>query len=453
MGKPHVVAVPYPAQGHVIPMMEVAQCLANSGVRVTFVNTEFNHSRVMKALADKGNVHELISLASVPDGLESQQDRNDHGRLAEATLKIIPEKLQALIQEMNGTHESDEVTCVLADFYMSSTLQAAEKLCIKRAVFMPASVAMLALTINAGKLVDDGIIDSNGTPFKEQQIQLSPTMPDMNTMHFAWTCFPDVATRKVLFESILENNRSAEAAEWLICNSSHELEPGALSFIPNCLPIGPLLSSSRLVANFWPEDSTCLSWLDQQQTNSVIYVAFGSFTIFDTVQFQELALGLELTSRPFLWVVRQDTTQEIEQAYPEGFRERVMSRGKIVEWAPQQQVLSHPSIAGFISHCGWNSTIEGMSNGVPFLCWPYFADQFLNQTYIVHHWEVGLALAKDEGGIIRQGEIKNKALRILDDASYKTRALKLQAKAIASVGDGGSSQKNFHNFVDWIQGN
>lgn len=161
MGKPHVVAIPYPAQGHVIPMMEIAQSLANNGVKVTFVNTEFNHERVMKALPRTGNTHELINLVSVPDGLESLEDRNDHGKLAEATMKIMPGKLEILIEKINGT-QSDEVTCVLTDFYMAGAMQVAEKFCIKRAAFLPTAVAMLALTINAEKLVDDGIIDSNG---------------------------------------------------------------------------------------------------------------------------------------------------------------------------------------------------------------------------------------------------------------------------------------------------
>lgn len=293
-----------------------------------------------------------------------------------------------------------------------------------------------------------------GTPLKNQLIQLSPSMPEMSTMHFAWTCFPDLKMQKIIFEAIIKNNKSAKLSQWLICNSSYELEPGALAFIPNCLPIGPLLASSRLGKSsgyFWPEDSTCLSWLDQQQTNSVIYVAFGSFTVFDAIQFQELALGLELTNRPFLWVVRQDITQDIDEAYPVGFKERVKNRGKIVDWAPQQQVLSHLSVACFLSHCGWNSTIESISNGVPFLCWPYFADQFLNQSYIVDHWEVGLGLEKDESGIIRQEEIKNKVEQLLSDKIYKTRALKLQCKTTDSVREGGCSQKNFQNFMDWIK--
>ncbi|XP_022866242.1 UDP-glycosyltransferase 83A1-like, partial [Olea europaea var. sylvestris] len=137
---------------------------------------------------------------------------------------------------------------------------------------------------------------------------------------------------------------------------------------------------------------------------------------------------------------------------PEGFNDRVQNRGLIVSWAPQQKVLSHPSVACFLSHCGWNSTVEGVSNGVPFLCWPYFADQFFNQTYICDHWEVGLELDRDARGIIRKEEIKNKLEQLLIDERYKERALNLQAKTVASATKG-CSHKNFNNFVDWVKDN
>ncbi|KAG8384627.1 hypothetical protein BUALT_Bualt04G0137600 [Buddleja alternifolia] len=420
MGKPHVMAIPYPAQGHVIPLMEVAQCLANNGVKVTFVNTEFNHKRVVEAISQTGGVHELISLVSVQDVMESWEDRNDHGKLADAMINIMPQRLQNLIEKINGT-ESDEITCVITDIYMAGAMDVAEKL---------------------------------GTPLKNQLIQLSPSMPEMSTQNFAWSCFPDLTMQKLIFQAILVNNKLAELAQYLICNSSHDLEPGALDFLPNSLPIGPLLASNRLgkpSGHFWPEDSSCLEWLDQQPISSVIYVAFGSFTVFNEVQFQELASGLELTNRPFLWVVRQDITQDIDEAYPVGFKERVKNRAKMVDWAPQQQVLSHPSIACFLTHCGWNSTTEGVSNAVPFLCWPYFADQFLNQGYIVDHWRVGLGLERDENGIIKQEEIKDKVEKVLSDGSFRTRVLELKEKTIAGVAEGGSSLKNFDKFIDWIK--
>ncbi|XVE68283.1 hypothetical protein DITRI_Ditri09bG0055300 [Diplodiscus trichospermus] len=134
---------------------------------------------------------------------------------------------------------------------------------------------------------------------------------------------------------------------------------------------------------------------------SVLYVAFGSFSVFDPIQFQELALGLELSNRPFLWVVIPDITEvtESDYLYPKGFKERVGTRGRMVGWAPQRVVLAHPSIACFLSNCGWNSTIEG----------------------------------KDERGIITREEIRSKVERLLGDESFKKRSLKLKESVMNSV--------------------
>jgi UDP:flavonoid glycosyltransferase YjiC (YdhE family) len=249
-------------------------------------------------------------------------------------------------------------------------------------------------------------------------IQLAPTMPAMDTANFVWACLGDFTTQKIIFDLMVKTNEAAKMADRIISNSAYDLEPGAFSLAPNILPIGPLLASNRLgdqLGYFWPEDSTCLKWLDQQPPKSVVYVAFGSFTVFDKTQFQELAQGLELSSGSFLWVVRPDITTETNDAYPEGFQERVATRGRMVGWAPQQKVLSHPSISCFLSHCGWNSTMEGVSNGVPFLCWPYFADQFLNETYICDVWKVGLKFDKNKCGIITREEIKNKVETVISD--------------------------------------
>ncbi|XP_019078095.1 UDP-glycosyltransferase 83A1-like [Vitis vinifera] len=92
------------------------------------------------------------------------------------------------------------------------------------------------------------------------------------------------------------------------------------------IPIGPLLASNRLgnsIGNFWPEDPTCLKWLDQQPPCSIIYVVFGSLTIFNKQQFQELAMGLELSNRPFLWIVQSYSTDSRNDVYPKGFLERI----------------------------------------------------------------------------------------------------------------------------------
>ena len=279
-------------------------------------------------------------------------------------------------------------------------------------------------------------------------------MPVMDTANFAWACLRDFTTQKIIFDVMVKTIETVKVEDWIVSNSAYELEPGAFSFAPNIIPIGPRLASNRLgdqQGYFWPEDSTCLKWLDQQPPNSVVYIAFGSFTVFDQTQFQELALGLELSNRPFLWVVRPDITVETNDAYPEGFQERVANRGQIVGWAPQQKVLSHPSVLCFLSHCGWNSTMEGVSNGVPFLCWPYFADQFLNETYICDVWKVGLKLDKNQSGIVTGEEIKNKVEKVVGDEKFKARALELKRLAMQNVGEGGCSSNNFKNFVEWMK--
>ena len=165
----------------------------------------------------------------------------------------------------------------------------------------------------------------------------------------------------------------------------------------------------------------------------------------------KLALGHELCNRPFLWVVRPDITTGANDAYPEGFQERVSTRGLMVGWAPQQKVLSHPSVACFLSHWGWNSVLEGVSNGVPFLCWPYFADQIFNQGYICDVWRVGLGLNPDERGVILREEIKNKVDELLIDEKFKARAMELKEMTALNVKEGGKSHSNLKNFIEWIK--
>ncbi|KAK2663287.1 hypothetical protein Ddye_001861 [Dipteronia dyeriana] len=449
---PHIVAIPFPAQGHVIPLLELSQCLVKHGCKVTFVNTDYNHKRVVNALEENNCIGDQIHLVSVPDGMEPWEDRNELGKLSESMLRTMPGKLQELIEKINN--QGNEIACVIGDGSIGWLMELAKKMNIRRAAFWPAATALLALSFSIPKLIDDGIINNDGTVIKKGMVRLAPNMPATNSANFVWACLGDFSVQKVIFDLMVKNNETLKMAEIMVCNSTYELEPAAFSFVPEILPVGPLLASNRLgnsAGCFWREDRTCLKWLDQQPSNSVIYVAFGSFTVFEQIQFQELALGLELSNRPFLWVVRPDfTSRDTNDAYPEGFQDRVGSRGWMVGWAPQQKVLSHPSIACFLSHCGWNSTMEGVSSGIPFLCWPYFADQFLNESYICDIWKVGLKFSRDKSGIITRKEIKTKLDRLLGDENLKTRSLALKEMTMNSVREGGHSNKTLNSFLEWI---
>lgn len=167
MGNPHVLVIPYPAQGQVIPLMELSQCLAKHGLRVTFVNTEYNHKLVKNALSTKEDKwgQNQIHLVSVSDGLESLEDRNKPGKISEAILRVMPRNVERLIEKIHGS-ANDKISCVLADRSLGWALEIAEKMGIKRAAFCPAAAALLVLSLSTPKLIDDGIIDCEGMYFR-----------------------------------------------------------------------------------------------------------------------------------------------------------------------------------------------------------------------------------------------------------------------------------------------
>ncbi|KAI3503256.1 hypothetical protein L1887_31695 [Cichorium endivia] len=453
MAKSHVLVIPYPAQGHVIPIMELAQRLVKQGIKVTFVNTEATHKLVTSNYVEKDGLADLMQMVSIPDGLEPWEDKNDTCKLNKSILQTMPGKLEELINTINK-EDNNKVTCIIADDCMGWAIRVAKKMGIKGAAFWPASVCTLASALSFQKLIDDGIIDNNGVPLNNQTIQLSETMPPIKPKDLSWACFENLAAIEAIFQVLKEGVEASKLTEWFVCNSTTELESAAFSLYPRLLPIGPLLASNRLAnqtGHFWQEDSTCLEWLDQQPPCSVIYVAFGSITIFNQTQFEELALGLELSNRPFLWVVRPGMTKETTAAYPDGYLERIGCHGRVVSWAPQQKVLAHPSVACFVSHCGWNSTLEGVTAGLPFLCWPYFADQFHNESYICDIWKTGLGFKKDEAGIITRGEIKSKVEQLLGDDTIRGKAMDIKERVTISIREGGCSYKNLRNFIEWIQ--
>ncbi|KAL0014737.1 hypothetical protein SO802_001806 [Lithocarpus litseifolius] len=446
MATAHVLVIPFPAQGHVNPMMLLSRKLVKYGFKINFV---IIHERVEGALDSL--VDSNINLVSIPDGLGAEDDRNDLGKLCETILHTMPEKLEELINNINASNGDHKISCIVADAGMGWAIEVGNKMGIKGAVFWSAAAASLALQVSIPSLIDDGIIDSDGIPTQKQVIQPLPGMPAMDTAYISWYRIGDSACQKIFFKYTQQYMQTLKFADWWLCNTVPELEPVTFSLAPKLLPIGPLMSSKHTedsVGQFWQVDHSCLNWLDQQQPCSVVYVAFGSFTVFDPTQFKELALGLELTNRPFLWVVRPDILDQSRNAYPKEFQG---TRGKIIGWAPQTKVLNHPAIACFISHCGWNSLIEGVSNGVPFLCWPYFADQFLDRIYICDVWKVGLGFELDENGIVLREEVKRRVDQLFGDESIRARSLELKKMLTNNIADNGQSSKNFNYFIQWLK--
>ncbi|BAT83303.1 hypothetical protein LR48_Vigan843s000600 [Vigna angularis] len=445
MGIPHFLAIPFPIQGHINPLLQFSHVLVTHGCKITFLSSDENYRKLKGERDAAGHgktIDPNIKFVSLPDGVDPEDDRKDQTNVISTTIRTMRVKLPMLIQDVNALDSHNKISCIIVTKNMGWALEVGHQLGIKGALFWPASATSLTSFNSIQRLIDEGTIDSKtGLPTRNQElIQLSSNLPLMEAAAMPWYCLGNA----FFFLHMKQEMENLNLAEKWLCNTTFDLEAGALSTSPKLLPTGPLMANeNNILCSLWEEDRTCLEWLDLQPPQSVIYVSFGSMVSLKPNQFNELALGLDLLKRPFLWVVREDNGFEVNDACE--FRG---SQGKVVSWAPQKKVLSHPAIACFISHCGWNSTIEGVYNGVPFLCWPFCSDQFMNQTYICDVWKVGVGFDRDENGLISKEEIKKKVEQLLVDEEIKERSSKLMEMIIKNKTQG---DQNLNMFINWAK--
>jgi len=211
--------------------------------------------------------------------------------------------------------------------------------------------------------------------------------------------------------------------------------------------------------SLWAE-TDCSQWLDSKARSSVLYVSFGSLVRMSETQVEEIAMGLLESGQTFLWVVRpgmldsDKETNDHGSVLPEGFLEKTKNQALVVPWSTQLSVLSHPSVGGFFTHGGWNSTMESLSLGVPMLVLPQGIDQSTNRMLVVNQLKVGLKLetCRDDG-VIEREEIARAAKLLLgstegEEMRRKSREIKETIRQAAS--EGGSSWRSMQRFVDYI---
>ncbi|KAK7344989.1 hypothetical protein VNO77_15314 [Canavalia gladiata] len=206
-----------------------------------------------------------------------------------------------------------------------------------------------------------------------------------------------------------------------------------------------------------------IQWLDKQEPNSVIYVSFGTTTTLTKEQIEQIAIGLEQSKQKFIWVLRDadkgdifDGNEVKRHELSNGFEERVEGMGLVVrDWAPQLEILSHPSTGGFMSHCGWNSCIESITMGVPIAAWPMHSDQPRNTVLITEVLKVGLVVKdwaqRDE--LVTASVIESAVKRLMETKEgdeMRERATKLKNAIHRSMDDGGVSRMEMDSFIAYI---
>ncbi|VAI30285.1 unnamed protein product [Triticum turgidum subsp. durum] len=251
-----------------------------------------------------------------------------------------------------------------------------------------------------------------------------------------------------------------EDADDVLVNSFRDLEPKEVEYMEltwRAKMVGPTLPSfylndDRLPSNksygfnFFNGDALCMDWLEKQSNSSVVLVSYGTVSNYDATQLEELGNGLCNSGKPFLWVVRSNEEHKLSKE----LKEKCEKIGLIVSWCPQLEVLAHRAIACFVTHCGWNSTLEALVNGVPLVGIPHWADQPTIAKYMESAWSMGVRVPKDNNGYLKMEELERCIREVMDverKDEYKRNVVKWMQKAKEAMREGGSSDKNIIEFA------
>ncbi|KAL5199349.1 hypothetical protein ABZP36_020552 [Zizania latifolia] len=421
----HAMLFPFPCPGHINPTLKLAELLHSRGVHVTFVNTEYNQERLRRRRGGGGELRDMegFRFEAVSDGL-SEEERASPDRTVKLYLSLrrnCRAPLVELARRVARCKGVPPVTCVVLSGLVSFALAVAEELAVPAFVLWGTSACGFVCTLRLRQLRQRGY-----TPLKDESyltngyldtpidwIAGMPTVRLGDISSFVRTLDPTSFGLRVEEEEA----NSCARAQGLILNTFDDLESDVLDALgdefPRVYTIGPLAAAMHGRVgdrasghghshggppglSLWEEDAACMAWLDAQPAGSVLYVSFGSLAVMSLDELAEFAWGLADSHRPFLWVVRPGLVagDRGTDALPDDFLAATKDRCFIAEWCAQEQVLRHGAVGGFLTHSGWNSTTESIWAGVPMICWPGFADQYINSRYVRDEWGIGRNAAK-----------------------------------------------------------
>ncbi|XP_034899070.1 anthocyanidin 3-O-glucosyltransferase 2-like [Populus alba] len=465
MKKAELVFIPITGISHLLSSVEVAKLLVDRDERlsITFLIMKLRFDpkidRFINSVNTACNRIRFIDLPKDEPG--PNQPRKSIFSLIETQIPHVKDEVSKLVSQSESSPDSPTLSGFVLDMFCTPMIDVANEFGVPSYIFLTSGAAFLSLQFYIQALHDEQKVDP--AEFKGSDAEL--VMPCLANPVPA-KVLPSVLLDKEWLPHMLSQARRFRESKGIIINTFEELESHAIDSFskgntPPVYPVGPILNLNR--------DGDCdeesdkykdiKQWLDDQPLSSVVYLCFGSRGSFGVDQVKEIAWGLEQSGHRFLWSLRKPPpkgTMEPPSDYtnprdvlPEGFLERTANTGKIIGWAPQTDILAHPSVGGFVSHCGWNSILESIWFGVPIAAWPLYAEQQLNAFQIIVELGLGVEIKMDyrrefisDGNedVISAGEIERGVRCLMELRDEKREKLKeMSGKSRKALENGGSS--------------
>ncbi|XP_058739729.1 putative UDP-rhamnose:rhamnosyltransferase 1 [Vicia villosa] len=416
----HIAVFPWLAFGHISPFFEFSKLIAQKGHKVSFISTTRNIKRLPQL---PPTLQPLIKYVELPLPHIDQLPEN-----AEATMDIPTHIVPYLKKAFDGLQhpltlflETSTPDCVIYDFVPYWLPPITSKLGILSIYFSIFIASFLEeLLVHKSNDEEDNVI---------------------STVHFE----PNESGASDMFRM----KETFFGANFIAVRSCMKIEGKAVESVENyckkkVIPVGVLAPSLEFSEDKKDENwDTIRKWLDKQEKKSVVYVAFGSEVILSDEEFTEIAKGLELSSFPFLWIVKKQDKHD-------WFVENDSNKNGLIwsNWAPQLRILSHESIGGFLTHCGWSSVIESLQVGCPLIVLPFQNDQGLNAR-VMEEKMVVVKVERNDGKFNRDSVAKALRLVMVEEEGKRYRRKAEEMGKI--VGDMELQQKYIDEFVDYVE--
>ncbi|KAL2460270.1 UDP-glycosyltransferase 73B4 [Abeliophyllum distichum] len=428
---------PFVGGGHLIPMIDLARLFASHGVKATIITIP-NEATVFQKSIDRDQQSGLdinFHVLQLPPDTSLQTVDMSAPPMTDTSILQEPLK-QLLIQRRPD--------CIVTDTFHRWVADVIDAIGIPRIIFNGNCCFARCCDENIKRFSPHTEVAS------DTELFVMPDLPDK--IELTRSQLPIFVRTGTEFPG--KSTRAEQNSFGQVVNSFYALEPAYVDYFRNVIGkkawlVGPVSLCNRNLQDKAArgqkasiDENSCLNWLDSKKPNSVLYVSFGSLARLSPTQLYEIALGLESAGHPFVWVVGKILDDKgKENCFPDGFEERILNSkmGLIIKgWAPQLLILEHESVGGFMTHCGWNSTLEGVCAGVPMITWPLSAEQFYNEKLVTEVLKIGIQVGSEEWAswnmerktVVAKEKVEAAVVRLMG-AGDEVMEMKRRAKVLA----------------------